>query len=94
MEKLALISVESPKAAMEEIIASDVFTSTNGIFGSVKGARLGDPPHRKLQDTLVLNNHLYLRIHPSNIPLELNLYEPKARILSKHSDFPLLLCLL
>jgi hypothetical protein len=49
--KSARLSVENPKepidgsvvkAAMEEMIASGVFTSTNGNFASVKGARVID----------------------------------------------------
>jgi hypothetical protein len=49
--KAARLSVENPKEpieeamvkqAMEEIIASGVFTSTNGNFASVKGARVID----------------------------------------------------
>jgi hypothetical protein len=49
--KSARLLVENPKepidgsvvkAAMEEMIASGVFTSTNGNFASVKGARVID----------------------------------------------------
>ncbi|MEH7114046.1 DUF2922 domain-containing protein [Neobacillus niacini] len=49
--KSTRISVENPKepieeavvkAAMEEIIASGVFTSANGNYASVKGARVID----------------------------------------------------
>jgi hypothetical protein len=49
--KSARISIENPKEpideaavtlAMEEMIASGVFTSTNGNYASVKGARVID----------------------------------------------------
>ncbi|WP_419955371.1 DUF2922 domain-containing protein [Neobacillus niacini] len=49
--KSARLSIENPKepieesvvkAAMEEMIGSGVFTSTNGNFASVKGARVID----------------------------------------------------